>query len=363
LALDSPAIRGSHFSDLLSRITGTQELDIELSLADSKIHCLKWTFSDVPQLRTHTISSFSVLDSKGIEQMFAGKFNFELAMDNMLKRDYDVQEKGNNITYNILKFKGLLPTFVNSPEPKLAHLETIIKQCQQLKGISTRVQWLSSVRDSPLRYNQFQGAAPKHLEPNGGGAADILAFDQNLILPKVSRWYEDNLQQKIVIEKHSDIFQIKLQPLDSVFRINIVDAGEGLIQALPVLVAGAKASQNEIDFLAIEEPESHLHPRHHAALAAHFCELARQDNPPKLLLETHSENFLLRVQLEIAQRKLEPELVIVYWVRQLDDERSIAEPITFNKLGQPEDHNWPRGVFSENLEQKREILEAQRRYS
>jgi hypothetical protein len=317
----------------------------------------------VPQLRTHTISSFSVLDSKGIEQMFAGKFNFELAMDNMLKRDYDVQEKGNNITYNILKFKGLLPTFVNSPEPKLAHLETIIKQCQQLKGISTRVQWLSSVRDSPLRYNQFQGAAPKHLEPNGGGAADILAFDQNLILPKVSRWYEDNLQQKIVIEKHSDIFQIKLQPLDSVFRINIVDAGEGLIQALPVLVAGAKASQNEIDFLAIEEPESHLHPRHHAALAAHFCELARQDNPPKLLLETHSENFLLRVQLEIAQRKLEPELVIVYWVRQLDDERSIAEPITFNKLGQPEDHNWPRGVFSENLEQKREILEAQRRYS
>jgi predicted ATPase len=97
----------------------------------------------------------------------------------------------------------------------------------------------------------------------------------------------------MVIEKQGNLFYIKLQSLDSSFRINIVDAGEGLTQVLPVLVACTMANENETDILAIEEPASHLHPRYHAALAAHFCELVRQNNSPRFLLETHSENFLL----------------------------------------------------------------------
>jgi predicted ATPase len=72
---------------------------------------------------------------------------------------------------------------------------------------------------------------------------------------------------------------------------------------------------------------------------------------------------LLRVQLEIARAQLDPELVMVYWVRSVSDGRSVVEPITFNKFGQPEDNNWPRGVFSEDVEQKRQIFEAQRENS
>jgi predicted ATPase len=368
LALDSPAVRGSHFSDLLSRITGTQEFDLELSLAESEIQRLKWTLRDMPVLKTHIISSFSAFGSDEIKQLDA-RWNTESLIGQTLDNDYDIQLTADSICEQALTFKGLLPSLPH-PIPSLpANILSSIEQCQKLTSAKSRIQWLSPNRQSPLRKNPFKRGAPKYLEPDGKGAADILAYDslsdKGLILPKVSHWYEQHLQQKIVVTEQANYFQIMLQHLmdshlmDSPYKVNIVDVGEGLIQMLPVLVACAMASQGDIDILAIEEPESYLHSRHHIALAAHFCELARQNNPPKVLLETHSENFLLSVQLEIAQRKLDPELVMVYWIRQLDNERSIPNPVTFDQQGRL-NGDWERTVFYDELELARQLVQAQR---
>jgi predicted ATPase len=366
LALDSPAVRGSHFKELLSHIGSAQEFDLELSLADEDIQRLKWMLRGVFKLKAHVISNFSVLGSNGTT-LLSG--HFKSSTDKKRLPEYDVQLAQDSAIYEqVLQFEGLLPSLLpKQPTHALpAQLVSLIEQCQKLKHINTRIQWLSSIRQSPLRNNPFKGVAPNYLEPDGRGAAEILAYDSIFeeldILPAVSRWYEDNLRQKIVVEEMPDYFQIKLQPvIEQSFRVNIVDVGEGLIQLLPVLVATVRANEGDIDILAIEEPESHLHPRHHAALAAHFCELARQNNSPKLLLETHSENFLLRVQLEIVQRKLDPELVKVYWIRQLDDERSIAEPVTFDHKGRPQGR-WPRDVFYTDIELSRQLVQERRKH-
>ncbi len=365
LSLKSSALRGSNFTDLPSKITGTQGFDIELLLEDSGIQQLQWTLREQQALRTHFISNFRVFDSNRVGELNTDEYT----MTDGLSNNYDVRF-GKETYNNILTFTGLLPAFlpafVNFPIVKVPDkLVSIIKHCQKLKDLSNRVQWLSSVRCLPARNNPFKGAAPKYLESDGNGVADILAydsiFDELQILPKVSSWYEKNLQQKIVIEEMAEHFQIKLQRLtNSPCKVNIVDVGEGLIQVLPVLVACAMACEGYT--LAIEEPESHLHPRLHGALAEHFFDLARQDEPPKVLLETHSENFLLRTQLEIARGKLDPELVMVYWIRQLDDGRSIAEQVTFNKKGRPKG-NWPRDVFYTDIDISRQIVQERRKHS
>lgn len=162
-----------------------------------------------------------------------------------------------------------------------------------------------------------------------------------------------------------DQFKLVLEPLNSPFQVNILDAGEGLAQVLPILVAAAKAGRSDDEktrILAAEEPESHLHPRLHGALAERFCELASQNMPPQLLLETHSENLLLRVQIQIVRGDIDPGRVLVYWVRQLDDGRSIAEPVTFDSVGRPQG-NWPAGVFSEDVNQARTLIEERRKRS
>lgn len=149
---------------------------------------------------------------------------------------------------------------------------------------------------------------------------------------------------------------------NSPVEVYFSDVGEGLVQVLPVLVAAARlrdSSGAAPRILAVEEPESHLHPRLHAALTEKFCELAALQNPPQIVVETHSENVLLRVQLAVAAGQLPPENVIVYWVRQSSDGRSRIDPVEFDPLGQPKG-NWPPGVFAEDLEQARQLLELQR---
>ncbi len=354
LALDSPAIRGSHFSDLLSHISGTQEFDLALSIFE---YNLKWTIRHLPELKTHVVSLYDFFrrESWIINAQW-------LAKPLKQKEEYEVQINQGNIYTNKLYFEGLLANDYSTIREFKAEIET------QMRDENTYLQWLTSVRKPPLRNNPFKGAAPKYLEPDGRSAADILAYDsiskESLILPKVSSWYENNLQQEMVItEEFTEHFQIKLQRLtNSPCKVNIVDVGEGLIQVLPVLVACAMASEGYTNMLAIEEPESHLHPRLHAPLAEHFFELARQNEPPKVLLETHSENFLLRTQLEIARGKLDPELVMVYWVRQLDDGRSLAKPVVFDRKGRPQGE-WPRDVFYTDIELSRQLVQERRKQS
>jgi len=351
LALDSPAIRESHFSDLLSHISGTQEFDIELSIFD---YDLKWTIRHLPKLRTHVVSRYLINECTNVQWLAESK----------QKDKYLVQIDDVSIE-SVLSFHGLLANEDGSDKRILYIGNTKVEIDDKMRNENIYAQWLTSVRKPPLRNNPFKGSAPKYLEPDGRGAADILAYDsifeESLILPKVSSWYEKNLRQKIVIEEMAEHFQIKLQRLNSPCKVNIVDVGEGLIQVLPVLVACAMASEGNTNILAIEEPESHLHPRLHAALAEHFFELARQDEPPKVLLETHSENFLLRTQLEIARGELDPELVMVYWVRQLDDGRSIAEPVVFDSKGRPQGE-WPRDVFYTDIELSRQLVQERRKH-
>jgi predicted ATPase len=202
------------------------------------------------------------------------------------------------------------------------------------------------------------------LTPNGEGAAVILAEDKitdsNVLFPKVSGWYEKHLGQKIVIvEDNREFFEIMLQPVDAPHKVNIVDTGEGLIQVLPVLVAGALAKAGSV--LAIEEPESHLQPRYHAALAEYFIELVKTENMPKMLLETHSRNFLLRLQLAVAKQEIEPNLVRVYWVRQYDNGESVINEVNLDKLGGLLGE-WDRDAFHSDVELSRQLIQAQREY-
>jgi len=187
--------------------------------------------------------------------------------------------------------------------------------------------------------------------------AEILASSPQRLL-KVSHWCEENFQQKIIIKEVAKRPQIRSQSLINSARTN---ASEGLIQILPVLTAGAMASGGYLSVLGIENPDAFLHPKLHAVLAEYFFEIAKQDNPPKILIETHSENFFLRTQLEIARGKLDPELVMVYWVQRSDDgQGGLIEPVVFDSKGRPQGE-WPRDVFYDDIELATSLVRERRR--
>jgi predicted ATPase len=139
--------------------------------------------------------------------------------------------------------------------------------------------------------------------------------------------------------------------------VDLIDTGEGLSECLPVLTALAMvrrhAERGGPSILAIEEPGSHLHPDLQRALAERICEVAKGTSP-RIVLETHSEHVLRTVQLNVVQGALRPEDVIVYWVRQLEDGRSIADPVELDALARFRG-NWPPDAFQEDIELSADI--------
>ena len=120
-----------------------------------------------------------------------------------------------------------------------------------------------------------------------------------------------------------DPFQIRVRKSDNGHETtfhNLIDAGYGVSQALPVVaqtVRDVRYSDAESSKLfLIQQPEAHLHPRAQAALGSLFCRLANQRN--QFIIETHSDHLMDRVRMDardgIGQVKPE-DVSILYFER------------------------------------------------
>jgi predicted ATPase len=91
--------------------------------------------------------------------------------------------------------------------------------------------------------------------------------------------------------------------------VSVADAGSGISQTLPVLVALLVADPGQAVFL--EEPEIHLHPRAQSQMAGILAEAAVRG--VRVIAETHSSLLLRSIQTLVATGKLPPELVKFHW--------------------------------------------------
>lgn len=270
---------------------------------------------------------------------------------------YDVRVPGYPERRLRFEFEGLLP----KPHADLPVLEIIQQLLIELRG---RIQWLTALRHlSRGKLYPDSGSAPQLLSADGQEAAQMLRLDAGT-LAEVSGFYERSFGRILTLQEvPPSHFRVLLQPRTlPEMDVDMVDAGEGMMQLLAVLVAVAMARRHESSgpsILAVEEPESHLHPNAQRELARHLCTLASLDRPPVVVLETHSFPLLLAIQVEIARGNLPRDKVVAYWVEQMKDGRSIANAVTFDAKGRPEG-NWPPTVFADQQALARELVEAQR---
>lgn len=257
-----------------------------------------------------------------------------------------------------LRFAGLRP--VSSDEEMIDRFLPLVRNIEALDGA---VQWLASVRAVPGVPVRIEEGIPRVIEADGRDVLDVLQHEPG-VLDRVNEWLETHANRSLELVNVSPGYvRPELRHAASNHAQRLADHGEGLRQVLPVLAAVERARHlsTSIQFgpriIAAEDPESHLHPRLQRQLAWKLAEVAMDDDPPTMVLETHSQHLLLALQLAVAQgingRRLDPARVAMYWVEQGGDGVSSAAPMSVDANGDL--HGWPPDVYSDVVDMAREL--------
>jgi predicted ATPase len=106
--------------------------------------------------------------------------------------------------------------------------------------------------------------------------------------------------------------------------------------------------------LLVEQPEIHLHPAAQADLADLFIDALGQER--QFIVETHSEHLVLRIRRRIAEGKLDPSRVRIFFV-ELRAGKTRVRQLALDDNGHFE--KWPKGFFDEGYQEAMAIAEAQ----
>jgi hypothetical protein len=135
---------------------------------------------------------------------------------------------------------------------------------------------------------------------------------------------------------------------------SLLSVGSGVSVILPIIIALVRFRSN---FLSIEEPESHIHPRLQANLADIILSSTMSEVDNQTLIETHSEHLLLRIMRRIRQtfegklpegiQPVNPRDVALLFVSS-GSQGSIVQDIGLNERGELI-KAWPGGFFEEGF--------------
>jgi predicted ATPase len=237
----------------------------------------------------------------------------------------------------------------------------LMKTEKYLEDAIQRIIHLPGLRGNPARDYPVTAVGPTFPGPFEAYVASI-----------IERWQRDNdnerleklntdlarlaLTKKVVARRRNDT-QIELVvnrflQSDREDMVSIADVGLGVSQALPVIVALHTAMSGQ--FVYIEQPEIHLHPRAQSMMAEVLADAAIQGK--RLIVETHSSLLLRGVQTLVAEGKLSPELVKLHWFRLLEDGSTEITSADLDETGAYGD--WPEDFDTVMLESENRYLNA-----
>jgi hypothetical protein len=363
LDLSSPSARGGTFRELRWKgLSDSEPPELLLELewrGDRQLARASFELDEPRPWRRLLIKRFAFQDGEGRD----------LLVGEWLPRSEELKSAG--LTYRLtsegkemeipISFYGLVPHTPSGREEPVWALAR-----ERLSGLWNAVQWLGT-RQVSERIFALPTAPRWRMQPDGSDVGELLD-SQPEVLAAVSRWCKRYLQRGVEIsEVPPSHFRIVLRHMDELaLDVDLVDAGEGVLKVLPVLAAIALAGRRAPEaprILAIEEPESHLHPTLQRALAEYIVDAVREYHQDGrcIILETHSQHILLGVQIQVARGRLRPDQVQVYWVHQ-ERGRSRAEPVRLDEDGRLVG-SWPSDVYTEIHDMAGELILARQERS
>lgn len=237
-----------------------------------------------------------------------------------------------------------------------------------MSGIS----YVGPLREKPQRSYQWRGGRPTSVGPRGENtiAAILDARHQKRLMRQAAargrprKTFEENLghwlKQLGMIDEFAveeiaagtDLYELRVRALGGAARVAVTDVGFGVSQVLPVLVQVFYARPGSV--VLLEQPEIHLHPAAQSELGDVLL-AAIQENNVQLIVETHSEHLLRRLQRRVAEEKISQSDIALYFV-EIKNGRSAISELAVDSYGNIT--NWPEDFFGDEVGDLAAMTEA-----
>jgi len=376
LNLAGPAYAAGSFSDLVHKHLTKQHITIEASVAtvDGRdIGEIELEFaSDEPNsprlTRLKVAGKYAeVLEiRRGVGA--GGPYELLIGGENLGK------EKSADFRFSVTDFLPYIGIGVPKVgRPRAAHekARNASRHALRLFRESLRsIRAVGAFRSEPARRYEFHGRLPGSFASGGEDVVNALIEDQTRrrrpgeLTKDVNRWLKTVGGVRLLpirsISKAARIYELRLKDeTRSRQWANFADVGFGIGQALPVFVEGLRTAEGGT-FLA-QEPEIHLHPDAQLGMADFLVALVRSKR--RVLVETHSENILLRIRHSVlgvsgaknGRRRLTPRDISIIYVDKGRDGDSHARQLHVDELGQIPD--WPANFMGESTRERMDIME------
>ncbi|MCY4051134.1 MAG: DUF3696 domain-containing protein [Gammaproteobacteria bacterium] len=232
------------------------------------------------------------------------------------------------------------------------------------------IYYLGPLREQPKREYQWAGSSPNDVGPRGERTIDaILAArrdgEKRNFGPRtryrdfewiIARWLQvlgliQDFQVKEIADG-SNLYRVYVKKTKSSPEALLTDVGFGVSQVLPVLVLLYYVPKGST--ILMEQPEIHLHPAVQSELADVMVDVIKSRDI-QIIVESHSEHFLRRLQLRVAENKKvsHKDIKLLYFAQNKG--KAIVSDLSLNQWGEIE--NWPREFFGNAMEEIAEIAE------
>jgi len=233
-----------------------------------------------------------------------------------------------------------------------------------------RLFYLGPLRDFPQRHYVWSGSEPADMGRRGERAIDavLASRERGKYISPGRKRRKQSLEERVAhwlkelglissfsvkaIAKGSNLYEVRVKKSAHSSEVLITDVGFGVSQVLPVIVLCNYVPEGST--ILLEQPEIHLHPSVQSGLADVLIDAVRNRNL-QIILESHSEHLLRRIQRRIAEESLKPEEVALFFcdVTQGESVLSSLEIDLFGNIS-----NWPRDFFGDEFGEMAAMTEA-----
>jgi len=220
-----------------------------------------------------------------------------------------------------------------------------------------KIYYLGPLREYPQRIYAWAGGEPQDVGHRGELAIPALlasrknnSVNQINIEEKVAYWLKElgliDSFRVAAIAENRQYYEVRVKRSPNSSEVLITDVGFGVSQILPVLVLCYYAPKGST--IILEQPEIHLHPSVQSGLADVFIDVI-QNRKMQIILESHSEHLLHRLQRRIAEEKdgLTNEDISLYFCDMTPEGNSKLTTLEMDDFGNI--INWPENFFGDKM--------------